>query len=216
MSLPFTTDAFFEVFARYNAATWPVVVALWVAAAGALGAVVRAPGERTSRLVSAVLAALWLWGGLAYHAMYFTSINPAAWVFAALFVVEAGLLAWYGPVQRRLAFGMATGHARGLGIGLAFYALIYPALNVLAGHAYPASPTFGVPCPTGIFTAGLLLTTAKRPPIAVVVVPVLWALVGGSAALVLGVATDYMLLACSVLLVADTVRKAPANRAAVV
>ena len=74
-----------------------------------------------------------------------------------------------------------------------FYALAYPALNMLAGHTYPASPTFGVPCPTGILTAGLLLTTAHRPPIPVVVVPVLWALIGGSAALVLGVATDYVL-----------------------
>ena len=212
MSLPFTADAFFEVFARYNAAAWPAVVALWVAAAGALVAVVRAPDKRSSRLASAVLAVLWLWGGVAYHATYFTTINPAAWGFAALFVGEFGLLAWYGLVQRRLAFGTATGVARGLGLGLAFYALSYPALNILTGHAYPASPTFGVPCPTAIFTVGLFLTTANRQPIAVVVVPVLWGLVGGSAALVLGVVTDYVLLASSVLLVVDTVRKTPAPR----
>lgn len=211
MSLPFTTDAFFEVFARYNAATWPAVVALWVAAAGAVVAVLRVPGERSSRLASAVLAVLWLWGGLVYHATYFTSINPAAWGFGALFVGEAGLFAWYGLVQRRLAFGTATGISRPLGIGLTIYALVYPALNAVAGHTYPALPTFGVPCPTGIFTVGLLLTTADRPPIAVVVVPVLWALIGGSAALVLGVATDYVLLACSLLLVVATVRKAPAR-----
>ncbi len=190
MSLPFTTDAFFEVFARYNAAVWPVVVALWIVAAGALVAVVHGPGERSSRFLSAVLVVLWAWGGLVYHATYFTSINPAAWGFAALFIGEAALLVWYGVVQRRLGFGTATGLAGGLGIGLASYALAYPALTVLAGHDYPAAPTFGVPCPTGILTAGLLLTTANRPPIPVVVVPVLWALVGGSAAVVLGVAAD--------------------------
>jgi hypothetical protein len=204
MSLPFTADAFFEVFARYNAGTWPGVVALWVAAAGVLVVVVSAPGERSSRLASAMLAVLWLWGGLVYHATYFTSINPAAWGFAALFVGQSGLLAWYGLVQRRLAFGTATGLPLGLGLGLALYALAYPALNVLAGHAYPASPSFGVPCPTGIFTVGLLLTSANRPPIAVAVVPLLWAIIGGSAAVVLGVVTDYVLLACSVLLVLDT------------
>lgn len=209
MALPFTTDAFFEVFARYNAAVWPVVVALWVVAAGVVVTVVRVPGERASRLAAAVLAVLWLWGGLVYHAAYFTSINPAAWGYAALFIGQAALLVWYGAVQRRLAFGAATGMARGLGVGLACYALAYPALGVLAGHAYPASPTFGVPCPTGILTAGLLLTTARRPPIPVVVVPVLWALIGGSAALVLGVTADYVLLACSLLLVVDTIRKAP-------
>jgi hypothetical protein len=209
MSLPFTADAFFEVFARYNAAVWPVVVALWVAAAGVVVTVVRAPGDRASRLAAGVLAVLWLWGGVVYHALYFTRINPAAWGFAALFIAEAALLAWYGVVQRRLVFGAASGIARGLGIGLACYALAYPALNVLAGHAYPASPTFGVPCPTGILTAGLLLTTANRPPIPVVVVPALWALIGGSAALALGVTSDFVLLACSVLLIVDTVRKPP-------
>lgn len=210
MSLPFTADAFFEVFARYNAGTWPVVVALWVAAAAALVVVVSAPGERSSRLASAMLAVLWLWGGLVYHATYFTSINPAAWGFAALFVGQSGLLAWYGLVQRRLAFGTATGLPLGLGLGLALYALAYPALNVVAGHAYPASPTFGVPCPTGIFTVGLLLTSANRPPIAVAVVPLLWAIIGGSAAVVLGVVTDYVLLACSVILVVDAIRRTPA------
>ena len=109
MNLPFTTDAFFEVFARYNLATWPVVVALWVAAAGAVAAVARRPGARSSRLASAVLAVLWLWGGVVCHVAYFTSINPAAWGFAALFVAEAGLLAWYGVVQRRLALGDGHG-----------------------------------------------------------------------------------------------------------
>jgi hypothetical protein len=209
MTLPFTADAFFEVFARYNAAVWPVVAALWVVAAGVVVTVVRVPGERASRLAAAVLAVLWLWGGLVYHAAYFTSINPAAWGFAALFIGEAALLAWYGVIQRRLAFGTAAGLPRALGMGLMCYALAYPALNILTGHTYPAAPTFGVPCPTGILTAGLLLTTARRPPLPVVVVPVLWALIGGSAALVLGVTTDYVLLACSVLLIVDTIRKAP-------
>jgi hypothetical protein len=216
MRLPFTGDAFLEVFAQYNDATWPAVVVLWVAAASALASVARAPGEWSSRFASAVLAVLWLWGGLVYHAAYFTSINPAAWGFAALFIGEAGLLAWNGLVQRRLAFGGATGPWWWLGIGLGLYALAYPTLNLMAGHRYPASPSFGVPCPTGIFTVGLMLTMANRPPLAVVVVPVLWALIGGSAALVLGVATDYVLLACSVFLVIDTVRKARANRSIVV
>jgi hypothetical protein len=208
MDVPFTADAFFEVFARYNAATWAAVIALWVGAAGVLAAVLRAPGERSDRLAAAVLAVLWLWGGLVYHATFFTSINPAAWGFAALFVGESGLLAWYGLVQR---VGVRDGDRpfAALGTGLALYAP-HPALSVLAGA--PIQPRrLSVPGPTGIFTVGFL-TTANRPPLAVVVVPVLWALIGGSAALVLGVATDYVPLACSVLLVVDAVRKAPARR----
>ena len=82
------------------------------------------------------------------------------------------------------------------GVGLSLCALAYPLVNVLAGHEYPASPTFGVKCPTGILTAGFLLTAAT-PPIAVLVVPVVWSLVGGSASLVLSVAADDVLLACT-------------------
>ncbi len=204
--MPFTAEAFFEVFARYNTAVWPAVVVLWLAAAVALGAVVRVPGESSSRLASAVLAVLWLWGGLVYHATYFTRINPAAWGFAVLFVVEAVLFGWYGLTHRRLPFGTATGWPRWLGITLALYALVYPLLNVMAGHGYPAVPTFGVPCPTAIFTTGMLLTMEGRLPVTVVAVPVLWALIGGSAAILLGVTADYVLLACALPLVARTAR----------
>jgi hypothetical protein len=43
MRLPFTRDAFFEVFARYNQDQWLIVVLLWLAAFAALVGVTRAP-----------------------------------------------------------------------------------------------------------------------------------------------------------------------------
>jgi len=198
VSLPFTAAAFFEVFARYNVALLPLVVGWWVAAVLTLAAVARRPGAATDRLATAVLAGLWLWGGLVYHAGYFTAINPAAWGFASLFVLEAIALGWLGVVRRRLHFGAARGASRVVGLSLAVYALLYPLVSAWS-HAYPASPTFAVPCPTDIFTAGLLVSSA-RPPLAALVVPFVWALIGGSAAIVLGVATDYVLLACALVL----------------
>lgn len=213
MTLPFTVEAFLEVFARYNVATWPVVIGLWLAAAAALAGVVRSPGARSNRTATAVLLALWWWGGIGYHAMYFTSINPAAWGFAALFIIEAALLVWHGLARDRLVFGDASALPRRVGIALAVYALAYPGLNLIAGHTYPASPTFGVPCPTGIFTIALFLTSANRPPTAVLIVPLVWALIGGSAALLLGVTTDYVLLVCAALLLAHTARRLVSARA---
>jgi hypothetical protein len=56
-------------------------------------------------------------------------------------------------------------------------------------------PMFGItPCPVTIFTFGLFLLAA---PVSrwLLVVPVLWALIGGSAAFVLHVPQDWMLLA---------------------
>jgi len=58
-----------------------------------------------------------------------------------------------------------------------------------------------VPCPTTLFTAGLVLA-ASRPAIPVLIVPTLWALVGGSAALKLGVLPDVMLFPAAVFMVA--------------
>lgn len=50
---------------------------------------------------------------------------------------------------------------------------------------------FGVaPCPTTIFTFGLLLLTRGPVPLRLLVIPLLWALVGASAALHLGVRED--------------------------
>ena len=201
MSLPFSADAFFDVFARYNLALWPAALALWLSAGAVLLAIVRSPGRRTDRLVAVVLVALWVWGGAVYHAVYFTAINPAARAFALLFLVQAGLLTWSGLVRGQLSLGSASTIARGTGTALALYALAYPGLSIALGHPYPAAPTFGVPCPTTIFTVGVLLT-CRHPPVTVALIPLVWSLIGGSAAVLLGVTADYVLLACAPLLAA--------------
>lgn len=198
MNLPFSVDAFFEVFGHYNRELWPAVVVLWMAAAaGLVGVALGSPSRRADLAATGLLVLLWAWSGAVYHAAYFTAINPAAWLFAALFLVEAALLAWSG-VRRQLSFGSSSTPTRAAGFGLAIYALAYPMLTGL-GHPYPDAPTFGVPCPTAIFTVGLLLTCA-RLPVSVTLVPLAWSIVGGSASVVLGVTPDYALLLCGPLL----------------
>ena len=89
---------------------------------------------------------------------------------------------------------------RGVGIGLIIYALLlYPVIGKLAGQSYPAVPVFGVaPCPLVIFTFGLLLL-AKRPSLLVLAIPTLWSLIGGSAAFLLHIPQDWLLLASGLL-----------------
>jgi hypothetical protein len=199
MALPFTPDQFFSVLAEYNDAFWPVVVALWFATIAALTLVWRQP-ERWSPMLSAFLGALWLWNAAAYHAFLFTRINPAAWIFAALFAVEAVLLL-RASRERRPAYFSASGARQAVGLALAAYSLAYPFLTMALGHDYPATPTFGLPCPTTILTIGMLLTVRGRAPATLSVVPVLWGFIGGSAAVLLHVQTDCVLLAAGVLLV---------------
>jgi hypothetical protein len=196
--LPFTTDQFFEIFALYNRAFLGVVVALWLASAGTLALAWRDPARR-SGMLSVFLGVLWLWNAVAYHAVFFTRINPAAWIFAAMFLIQAGLFSW-AAAGGHIAYFSSTGWRHGVGLGLVAYALAYPFLTMALGHRYPETPTFGVPCPTAILTIGLLVSAGGRVPVILAIVPIVWGFIGGSAAALLGVPTDYALLGAAPLL----------------
>lgn len=193
--LPFTREQFFGVFAEYNAAVWPVQVVAYLLGLAAVAALLR-PMPQGRRLVAGVLAATWIWTGVVYHGVYFAPINPAALAFAALFVVQGVLFVIAGVVMERLVFGLTWGWRAALGWALVAYAaLLYPLLGQWSGHAYPAQPTFGItPCPVTLFSFGVLLLTSQPVPRWLLVIPLLWSLVGGSAAFLLGVPQDWPLL----------------------
>src|SRR5689334_23166492 len=157
MSLPFTSDQFLALMHRYNEAIWPAQLVLNGVALAAIG-LVAARGRWRSRFIFAALATLWTWSGLVYHLRYFSEINPAAVVFGLLFLAGAALFAWRGVIDQRLTFSFASGRRAALGIAVVAYALVlYPLTALVSGHRYPEMPTFGTPCPTVIFTIGMLM-----------------------------------------------------------
>ena len=139
-----------------------------------------------------MLAAHWVWSAVAYHVAFFTRINPAAWVFAALFLVQAALLFWSGVVRGRLSFAPRRNAWAPVAWVLVAYSLAYPAINAVQHLSVSRIPTFGVPCPTTIFTAGMLMLATPRSW-RLSIVPVMWSVIGGSAAFLLGVYADYAL-----------------------
>jgi hypothetical protein len=197
MQMPFSQSEFYDVFAAYNERLWPFAAGLWLVVLAAT--VVLVKRRRVGPSMNVVLFWLWAWAGIAYHAAFFTRINPAARGFAVLFVVQALLFLWVGVQRRRVAFGWERSPRHALGLLLAGYALAYPLLT-LPGHPWPGVPSFGVPCPTTLFTAGVLLMAEPRVPRPLVVVPVAWCVVGGSAALLFRVIPDLMLFPAGVLL----------------
>jgi hypothetical protein len=73
--------------------------------------------------------------------------------------------------------------------------VLYTLLGLWAGHRYPEMPMFGVtPCPVTIFTFGVLLLTTAPVSRWLLVIPVIWSLIGGSAAFLLQVPQDWLLL----------------------
>jgi hypothetical protein len=188
--MPFTTDEFFDTFRRYNEAVWPLQIIL-VAAGLAVVLLALSPRRNAGRLGMLVVATLWLWMGGVYHFAFFRQINPAAAGFAVLFVVQGGAFAWLGARKDYVTFRPRRGIAGTGGALLIVYALaLYPVIGLLAGHRFPAMPTFGVPCPTTIFTLGVLLWAERPVPGALVVIPALWAVIGTVGALQLGVPED--------------------------
>jgi hypothetical protein len=153
--------------------------------------------ERSDRIAAAVLAIMWAWTGLAYHLAFFATVNKAAYAFCALFIIQAGALAYAGVLHHHVAFGVRWDAAAWVGVIFVVYAAaLYPLIGMVTGHSYPALPTFGVtPCPVAIFTFGMLLLTRRAVPISLLAIPVLWSLVGGSAAILLQVPQDWLLLA---------------------
>jgi hypothetical protein len=103
MRLPFASEEFFDLFAAYNGTLWPAVVALWVAS---VLAGVRLLSSRRShdRWITGLLAVHWAWSAVAYHVVFFTRINPAAWLFAAIFLLQAAVFFWSGVIRGRLSF----------------------------------------------------------------------------------------------------------------
>lgn len=199
MTLPFTIAEFLQVFERYNDAIWPVQVLAYLGGAAVVGLIV-ARARHAGVVAAAVLAAMWLLNGIGYHFLFFSEINSAAPAFAALFVVQSALIAWVGFGARRLQFSMRADAATVVAvIAVAYAMLVYPLLGWAFGHVYPASPVFGVaPCPTTIFTFGILLLARSAAPAWLFVIPVIWSVIGGSAALLLGVREDFGLIAAGV------------------
>ena len=212
--LPFTHAQFIEVFARYNENVWPAQVAAYLLAIAMLAAIA-VRWRHSGRFVAGGLALMWLWTGVAYHGIHFSAINKAAFLFAALFVVQAILLL-QTALAEPLRFGR-TGKAGSVpGWALVGYAaVLYPLLGLWLGQPLAELPLFGItPCPVTIFTFGVLLLADAPVSRRLLVVPVLWSLIGGSAAVLLRVPQDWVLLLCGLTLVLLVPRRAPDAREA--
>lgn len=152
------------------------------------------PGKYSNKVISGILAFFWIWIGVIYHWTFFATINPAARLFAVFFVLQGLIFIFEGIVRNSLEFSFSKDWRSVIGIALILFgSVVYPILGLFLGHNYPRSPTFGLPCPTTIFTIGVLML-ANRPPKYVVVIPLLWSVFGFSAAISLGVKEDVSLL----------------------
>lgn len=212
--VPFTREVFLSLFEQYNAAIWPAQpIAYGLGLLVLLSAL--KPYKGSGRLIAAVLAAAWIWNGVAYHMLHFATLVWAAWAFGFLFVVQGLMFLGTGVLRGGLAFRFQRDICGWTGLVLALFAMAgYPLTGALTGQDWPRMPVFGVaPCPTAIFTLGMLLMAEPRVPLHLLVIPVLWSVVGGAAAWQLDIPQDLALPVAAALAMVLGLRKNYLNRA---
>ena len=186
MDLPFSTEEFLAVFKKYNTAVWPLQFILILLALAATFLIFKKKPTGDGIIIF-ILALLWLWMGIIYHLIYFTEINKAAYLFAGVFIFQAALFLYSGVFCNKISFRLRLDFYGTIAVFFIFYAIsVYPLISFLSGHVYPATPTFGLPCPTTIFTLGILLWANKKTPLYIFIIPLLWSIVGFFAAIRLG------------------------------
>ena len=194
-SLPFTPEQFFDIFEAYGLALRDVQWIFWMITITALVFILWR-GRHSDQFVTALLGLMWLWTGTVYHIYFFSTINKAAYIFGALFLVQSVI---FFLSARRLKFRPAFKISSIAAVALLLYGLVaYPLLGEYLGHHYPRRPTLGTPCPTTIFTFAILLFVERQPPFYIYAIPLAWSLIGATAAYLFGVYEDLGLLVAGV------------------
>lgn len=200
MKLPFDSIDFFNVFGAYNRAVWPLQIVLYLLTFFALLLFFRRH-KYARQAAFYLLSVLWLINGIGYHLLHFSAINKAAFVFGAMFVAQALLFAWYAWKLPKTAPEINPVRRAASAILILYALFFYSLIGYFAGQQYPRAPIFGIaPCPTTIFTFGILLV-AERLPWYLYLIPLLWAFLGTSAAFVLGVREDFGLAAAAIVFI---------------
>ncbi len=217
--MPFTPSQFLALFERFNTAIWPLQLVTMAAALAVVALLAARPGRRADVTASAVLVVFCLVVGVGYFFLGFAQhLSPAGWPFGAIFLVEAALLSRAAVRPGALTFSATSGWRSAAGVAVLAYALVgYPIVGLLTGRPPVQSPWLGVvPCPTTIFTIGLLLRSTSPRPALYLALPIAWALIGTTAAIRFGVLEDLGMTAAAVVGVASLLlpRRAGARAAA--
>jgi hypothetical protein len=172
--LLFSPRTYYRLFELYNDEVFPTQAAA-VAIGVALLVLLRGRGLLSGRLAGAILAAVWLWVAIAFHAKRYATINWAALYFAGAFLVEAAFLG-------ATIFTRFWGSRRGaVGFCLIALAIAYPLVAPLFGRPWSQAEFFGLaPDPTAIATLGAVLLAYGWLRWALAIIPLAWCAVGGA------------------------------------
>lgn len=176
MNLSVDLEQLMSVFGAYNIAIWPMQVFAYLAGLVALYSAFKQT-RFSNNIASGILSFFWIWTGVVFCIFCWGPTYPAAYGFGALLTAQ-GVIFLLNAAKPTLSFRTQRNQFALIGALFIFYAMAgYPLLGYLLGHVYPRSMPFGlVPCPTAVFTLGLLMLTDKMVPRYVLIIPAIWSI----------------------------------------
>lgn len=204
-----SASEFFALVEQYNLIYWPAHVVTFLLGITAL-ILTLWKAAYSDRVISAILALLWLWSGVVFLMVFFRDLTPTLFGFAvpgfaqasgALFILQSLVFLYFGVIRSSIVYGFAGDPYARVGlVAIAYAMIIYPIIGYLTGHPLPGYPVFGsAPCPVAIFTVGMLTLSVRRLPPLVLIIPLVWGLMGIVAVMVFTVWADLGLIAAGVL-----------------
>jgi len=160
------------------------------------------------KLIGLYLGILWIWIGVAYHLAFFTVINKAAFIFGGIFILQGIFILFSTFSKNGFIFKFNFKTKDYLGYFLILYGLIiYPIISYLIEGSFEKTIVMGLPCPSTIATFGFFILISNKFPKYLLIIPSLWAIVGLSAAINIGVFQDIMILISAIIADIILIRK---------
>jgi hypothetical protein len=121
-------------------------------------------------------------------------INKAAFIFGLIFIVQSILFLYEFILRNKIEFNFINRFQAISGYFLIIFgAIIYPATGLIAGKDFDTTISLGLPCPTVIYTFGILILAGKSLPKYLLIIPAIWSLIGFFAAINFGIYQDVVL-----------------------
>jgi hypothetical protein len=196
---PITTEQFSSIFEKYNHAIFPVQIILFLLSLLALIAI-GTKIKQKDKVVAGILGVIWVWTGVVYHWAFFSSINILALGYGVVFILQGLFLVWEGVILYNLKFVFGMTVQAFFGYFFILYGLIiYPAIAYMFEPNLSGTISIGLPSPTIILTFGFMLLCDKKFSKYLLIIPSIWALIGISAVIKLGVYQDSMMFIAAII-----------------
>lgn len=174
----FSDKAYYRQFELYNHAIWPLHLIALVFTFVIIYAIWKKP-VWAGRVTALLLTVSWIWVAWAFLFERFYQIHVVANWYACVFVIQSGLLFWYGVVRNQIVFDVKSNVRINIGLALLFFSLIfYPFIAFIDGRSWLQFEMFSLtPDPTVLATLAILVLC--KVSFALYVIPIIWLLISG-------------------------------------